>query len=227
MIDSLLKRTGPAPGSQLAKAVGLALATLATSSAFAVPVFPGTPQTAVLMVGSPINGDVVAGTDTATAQSQPAIARPLSSGKWYEYYAFKVDAPADQFSVSVNKSAPGLAGLSGNVYLAGNCTATATTVNWQGTNSRVSCSPATSWSALAMTVTTAGLLLNYPSTGLAAVAAPQWFMVEVMGTTSTRERFTVNAASLQPASAPAVLGLLGIGLMGMGLTRRRKDAVPA
>lgn len=213
MNKSLSKRIGRKRSVQLAKAVGFALATLTTSSAFAVAITASVPYVSTPPFPAFFDLNATNPTKSASWQTTP------TSTPWTRYYAFQIISPAAALSVTASSTGSAIPGFSGNVYFNPTCD------TWGGASDYSLSCTSTGTLLGAMNVTTAGLRLDLPASqpGYVGVTPPITILVEIMGT--TLQAFSVNVNTEVPA--PAALGLLGIGLMGMGLTRRRKDAVPA
>jgi hypothetical protein len=215
MITSTIQKTGPSPGARLAKAVGFALATLATSSAFAIPTFDAT----VPFASSPpfaaffdLNG--------TTVKSASWGGQTGSGTGWTKYYAFQVIAPANGLSITASSTGSVIPNFAGNVYTSPSCDP------WGGSADYALTCTSTGSFLSAMSVTTTGLRLDLPAVqpGYINISPPTTFLVAISGDGSQAYSVNVNT---EVVSAPAALGLLGIGLMGMGLTRRRSGVGPS
>jgi hypothetical protein len=218
MITSTIQKTGPAPGARLAKAVGFALATLATSSAFAIPTLTG-PITARGLDPFQING--VGSVDPDPITDQATRLRSTSTTAWEHYFAVEVIAPANAVSFKFSTTGVAIAGWYGSIWMvdSNNCSFVS------GFN--YSC-PGTFSYVGAMTLSADGTVLDLPlQPGYTSTAVPQQYILLTGGTGDAAARtYQAQAASAQ-VPAPAALGLLGIGLMGMGLTRRRSGVGPS
>jgi hypothetical protein len=210
MITSTIQKTGPAPGARLAKAVGFALATLATSSAFALPTtfdanvpFASSPPFAAFF---DLNG--------TTVKSASWGGQNGSGTGWTKYYAFQVVSPANGLSITASSTGSVIPNFSGDVFTSPACDP------WGGAaDYTLSCTSPGTWLS-AMSVTTTGLRLDLPAVqpGYINITPPTIFLVAINGDGSQAYSVNVNT---EVVPAPAALGLLGIGLVGMGLTRRR------
>jgi hypothetical protein len=190
--------------SKLLQATAFVLASAAAAPVYAIPT---NPQSVTVMPKPSLNA-------TLPTRSTSLSGQLTGASAWSAYYAVEGISPAAAISFSLNTTGTSIAGWYGNVYLAdGGCDTPFTA------NATLNCAgPFTLFGAMNNSSGTL-LTLPTPQPGFMGFTPSQYFVIETGGTGGAIEEYTISVNTAVPA--PAALGLLGIGLLGMGLTRRR------
>ena len=180
---------------------------LAASVALASVSLYSVPAAAVTVTAlSPFSHDGVTNTGTGISLQN------VGTTPFTHYFSFEVASPASTLSVALTSSGSAINPWTGAIYAAqGTCLST-----------DVSCTLGTKVGDMTLT----GNSLNFGANAAAQFLpnVPATYILEVIGTgTGNNSKYSGNISVDVPA--PAVLGLLGIGLMGMGLARRRSSAI--